>query len=308
MLQGYPPAQTKRRQIYRQRAKQIAIHAPIPYGSIPSRRGISAPSTTRPARKKAPSSTFAPYPYFDNDRSKHTSSSSSSVLSTLLDCLLSAFPASSTSATSADNNIGASSVVGFMPRSPSVAAPPLDVSLPITIASSMDTAGDDSCSCLSSSLSSSCGSLSSSSVTSSTTCSSCSSIMAASLFLASEDSLSDILCDRYRQPKGTKTGDMGDSVTDGKAGPLPRNVSSAADGRKIIATAPMLSPTLPAKPIYRARDLRVNGAHLRMIVAEANMMRADKIVGPLRPRGSLPKRSDEFLPSRRSPLRYPPYA
>ncbi|ORY92025.1 hypothetical protein BCR43DRAFT_77851 [Syncephalastrum racemosum] len=53
----------------------------------------------------------------------------------------------------------------------------------------------------------------------------------------------------------------------------------------------------------RRRDRRVNGSHLRMIVAEANMMRAQKIVGPLRPRGYLPKRSDAFVPRRPSRLR-----
>lgn len=57
------------------------------------------------------------------------------------------------------------------------------------------------------------------------------------------------------------------------------------------------------KPARRVRDVRANCAHLRTIVAEANMMRAQKIVGPLRPRGYLPKRLDPFLPDRPSCLR-----
>ncbi|KAI8647318.1 hypothetical protein BD408DRAFT_479414 [Parasitella parasitica] len=52
---------------------------------------------------------------------------------------------------------------------------------------------------------------------------------------------------------------------------------------------------------YHHRDTRANAAYLRMIVAEVNMMRAQKIVGPLRPRRVLPKRSDRFM-HRPSPL------
>jgi hypothetical protein len=44
-----------------------------------------------------------------------------------------------------------------------------------------------------------------------------------------------------------------------------------------------------------SRDIRANGAYLRMIVAEVNMMRSQKIVGPLRPRRVLPKRLDKFM-------------
>lgn len=49
------------------------------------------------------------------------------------------------------------------------------------------------------------------------------------------------------------------------------------------------------------RDIRANAAYLRMIVAEVNMMRSQKIVGPLRPRRVLPKRLDNFM-HRPSPL------
>ena len=59
---------------------------------------------------------------------------------------------------------------------------------------------------------------------------------------------------------------------------------------------------IPPKPlVYHDRDIRSNTAYLRMIVAEVNMMRSQKIVGPLRPRRVLPKRTDRFM-HRPSPL------
>ncbi|KAI8349692.1 hypothetical protein BD560DRAFT_410183 [Blakeslea trispora] len=48
---------------------------------------------------------------------------------------------------------------------------------------------------------------------------------------------------------------------------------------------------------HHERDIRSNAAYLRMIVAEVNMMRSQKIVGPLRPRRVLPKRTDRFIQS-----------
>ncbi|ORZ02806.1 hypothetical protein BCR43DRAFT_482203 [Syncephalastrum racemosum] len=60
----------------------------------------------------------------------------------------------------------------------------------------------------------------------------------------------------------------------------------------------------PQEPLWkRPRDVRANPAHLRMIVAELNMMRANKIVCPLRTRSCLAKRNDEFSPHQASPLR-----
>ncbi|KAG2196114.1 hypothetical protein INT46_005311 [Mucor plumbeus] len=52
----------------------------------------------------------------------------------------------------------------------------------------------------------------------------------------------------------------------------------------------------------KSRGIRANSAHLRMIVAEVNMMRANKIVCPLRTRGSLPARKDTFEFGTPSPL------
>lgn len=43
------------------------------------------------------------------------------------------------------------------------------------------------------------------------------------------------------------------------------------------------------------RDTRSNPDHLRMISAELNMMRAKKLLSPLKPRGFLPRRKDAFV-------------
>ncbi|KAI8066924.1 uncharacterized protein B0P05DRAFT_589674 [Gilbertella persicaria] len=53
----------------------------------------------------------------------------------------------------------------------------------------------------------------------------------------------------------------------------------------------------------KTRSLRTNPAHLRMIIAEVNMMRSNKIVGPLKPRGFLAARTDIFKPCLPSPLK-----
>lgn len=72
---------------------------------------------------------------------------------------------------------------------------------------------------------------------------------------------------------------------------------------------PMPVPALPIEearledePSRYVRDIRNNPAHLRMITAEMNMMRARKIVSPLRPRGWLPRRADAFVKGRKSGL------
>ncbi|KAG2224692.1 hypothetical protein INT45_007937 [Circinella minor] len=62
-------------------------------------------------------------------------------------------------------------------------------------------------------------------------------------------------------------------------------------------------PSLETVP-RPGREVRANGAHLRMIAAELNMMRANKIVCPLRPRYHLPRRTDQFVAMKPSPLRY----
>jgi hypothetical protein len=53
------------------------------------------------------------------------------------------------------------------------------------------------------------------------------------------------------------------------------------------------------------RDIRANPDHLRIIVAELNMMRARKLLYPLKPRNFLPRRKDMFVRGQSSSqLRY----
>lgn len=59
----------------------------------------------------------------------------------------------------------------------------------------------------------------------------------------------------------------------------------------------------PPVVFEKSRSTRINPAHLRMLVAEVNMMRSNKIVCPLRLRSSLPPRNDNFIPRLPSPLR-----
>lgn len=69
---------------------------------------------------------------------------------------------------------------------------------------------------------------------------------------------------------------------------------------KVLSEVTMTAESIDNR---KPRGVRSNPAHLRMIVAEVNMMRSDKIVGPLRPRGFLKARNDQFLLSIPSPLR-----
>lgn len=63
--------------------------------------------------------------------------------------------------------------------------------------------------------------------------------------------------------------------------------------------------TIATTIVEKARGIRANPAHLRMIVAEVNMMRANKIVGPLKSRGFLAARTDTFISNQSSPLGLP---
>ncbi|KAL0079178.1 hypothetical protein J3Q64DRAFT_1764354 [Phycomyces blakesleeanus] len=80
----------------------------------------------------------------------------------------------------------------------------------------------------------------------------------------------------------------------------------------VISTPPLPPPPVPVRPRRRrseanrqprfnpdtntyTRDTRSNPDHLRMISAELNMMRARKLLSPLKPRGFLPRRKDSFI-------------
>ncbi|KAG0178732.1 hypothetical protein DFQ29_003064 [Apophysomyces sp. BC1021] len=89
---------------------------------------------------------------------------------------------------------------------------------------------------------------------------------------------------------------------------IPVDCCPKQEPRKSPATTRTLRPPskryipIRAESPVHIRDTRSNAAHLRMLVAEVNMMRAHKIVGPLRPRGYLNKRLDRFVPHRPSRL------
>jgi len=62
--------------------------------------------------------------------------------------------------------------------------------------------------------------------------------------------------------------------------------------RRSVATS---EPRIDLHSNTIRRDIRANPDHLRMIVAELNMMRARKVMCPLKPRGFLPRRKDIFV-------------
>lgn len=99
--------------------------------------------------------------------------------------------------------------------------------------------------------------------------------------------------------------------------PLPRR--SKKDGFIPMPPAPRRPPSqrrrseATTQPRFNpetntyTRDTRSNPDHLRMISSELNMMRARKLLSPLKPRGFLPRRKDPFVRGslrRTSHLRY----
>ncbi|KAI7886148.1 hypothetical protein K492DRAFT_178302 [Lichtheimia hyalospora FSU 10163] len=202
------------RDVYRHRAKQITAHAPVPYGTIPTRRSSRKKHKNQEHQHKRVWSPpplprkQAPYPYFEN-----ADNDDSTFIVSFFNRVLSHFSETSY----ADVNKEPSSPVGFMPRSPSPTTP-LDVSVPITISRTTSESSDDACSCLSTSSSSS-GSLSTS--VSSASSSSLSTISENTFSAALSSSptslpnppttsnttlaLSDLLCDHYVQERSTAT-------------------------------------------------------------------------------------------------------
>ncbi|ORZ03972.1 hypothetical protein BCR43DRAFT_69414 [Syncephalastrum racemosum] len=84
--------------------------------------------------------------------------------------------------------------------------------------------------------------------------------------------------------------------------PAPRRPPSQRR-RSEATTQPRFNPETNTY----TRDTRSNPDHLRMISSELNMMRARKLLSPLKPRGFLPRRKDPFVRGslrRTSHLRY----
>ncbi|KAL0082196.1 hypothetical protein F4703DRAFT_1739570 [Phycomyces blakesleeanus] len=73
--------------------------------------------------------------------------------------------------------------------------------------------------------------------------------------------------------------------------PLPPRRPSSHRRRSEATTQPRFNPDTNTY----TRDTRSNPDHLRMISAELNMMRARKLLSPLKPRGFLPRRKDPFV-------------
>ncbi|KAI7869792.1 hypothetical protein BDF14DRAFT_1780854 [Spinellus fusiger] len=73
--------------------------------------------------------------------------------------------------------------------------------------------------------------------------------------------------------------------------PLPPRRPSSHRRRSEATTQPRFNPDTNTY----TRDTRSNPDHLRMISAELNMMRARKLLSPLKPRGFLPRRKDSFV-------------
>ncbi|KAG2178279.1 hypothetical protein INT44_001429 [Umbelopsis vinacea] len=73
--------------------------------------------------------------------------------------------------------------------------------------------------------------------------------------------------------------------------PPPPKRPTSQRRRSEATTQPRFNP---ATNTYM-RDTRSNSDHLRMITAELNMMRARKLLSPLKPRGFLPRRRDAFV-------------
>ncbi|KAG0174619.1 hypothetical protein DFQ28_007643 [Apophysomyces sp. BC1034] len=272
------------------------MHAPRPYGNIPKR--IKKRPTALP---RCQSVSQPLYP-----------TTSSSIFVTLFQSL---FPKKSI--------VNPAPRVGFMPRSPqttdvytsslAVTAP---VSSPVTFAEDEDVYEDDSSYLsTSSSSSSSCRSNQSTYETPTVRRRSRGNIMITS-------ALSEILCDHYIQTHAVED-DPAPAAVPLKTFKMFEAPSIDRDENWFISEqlqtskdwicvneepSTILSDASPSEDILSeplhppARGVRCNPAHLRMIVAEVNMIRANKIVCPLRPRAFLPQRSDQFC-HRPSPLR-----
>ncbi|KAF7728232.1 hypothetical protein EC973_006513 [Apophysomyces ossiformis] len=287
--------------LYRYRADIITSRAPQPYGTIPKR--TKKRQTPSPSKRQS-----VPQPLYP--------ATTSSIFMTLFQTL---FPSKKSTA------VDPLPRLGFMPRSPqttdvytsslAVTAP---VSSPVTFAEDEDVYEDDSSYLsTSSSSSSSCRSNQSSYDVPTVRRRSRGNIMITS-------ALSEILCDHYIQTHAVEDDPTPTTVPLKtfkmfEAAPIEKDevwflseqletpkewICVNEEPSKILSDASIPpSENILSEPLHPpARAIRCNSAHLRMIVAEVNMIRANKIVCPLRPRAILPQRSDQFG-RRPSPLR-----
>ncbi|CAO3696025.1 unnamed protein product [Rhizopus stolonifer] len=120
--------------------------------------------------------------------------------------------------------------------------------------------------------------------------------------------LSDLLCDHYVQSK-TNDNELADVPLETfrifQAPSVEHNrwiIEQEKEWTLVEASEKYAEKQEEKDDTLRTRAIRTNSDYFRIIVAEVNMMRAQKIVGPLRQRRLLDKRSDPFGPSP-SPLR-----
>ncbi|KAI9244652.1 hypothetical protein BY458DRAFT_529400 [Sporodiniella umbellata] len=162
-----------------------------------------------------------------------------------------------------------------------------------------------------------CSSLSTSSSSSSSSSSSCSNQCHSDfdMFLFDENTttLSDLLCDHYVQSKTSDT-EMTDVPLETfrifQAPSVEHNrwlIEQEKEWTLVEASEKYAVKQEPKDQdsTRSTRAIRTNSDYFRIIVAEVNMMRAQKIVGPLRQRRLMDKRPDPFLPSTPSPLSKP---
>ncbi|KAF7721009.1 hypothetical protein EC973_005559 [Apophysomyces ossiformis] len=319
-----PPSscKVKSREPHRRTTKEVSSRAlSSSYGSVPKRR----------KRTKSDHSVVvvAPYPFFAT-HTTDTSSPSSSILSSLFNLFSSSTPSKSPLFP-----------VGFMPRSPqesSVSTCPLDVfapSTPITIGET-----EDACSCMSTNSSNSsnhsnaagpCDEIAISNHINNTTTEStialsdilCEHYVQQTVMMmddsertgdADEGVLIDVPLATFRTFEATpspeedeqsflwQSPDRDWTLVDKVQGEEPKKTAPATTmNTRLRPPSKQYIPICAESPVH-VRDKRSNAAHLRMLVAEVNMMRAQKIVGPLRPRSYLNKRPDRFVPHRPSRL------
>ncbi|KAI9478347.1 MAG: hypothetical protein EXX96DRAFT_570482 [Benjaminiella poitrasii] len=78
-------------------------------------------------------------------------------------------------------------------------------------------------------------------------------------------------------------------------GPEPKQPNILTQKKRRRRSEATTQPRFNPNTNTYTRDTRSNPDHLRMISAELNMMRARKLLSPLKPRGFLPRRKDVFV-------------
>lgn len=119
--------------------------------------------------------------------------------------------------------------------------------------------------------------------------------------LSSDDSSDDSIEDIDSEPVSYSSSVLSDILCEHYAQNTSHNTTAPAENSLVKSTLKKLHKEEKSYRAFPPREIRSNTDYLRMIVAEVNMMRSQKIIGPLKQRRVLPKRLDPFIP-KRSPL------